>query len=700
MNSENFTQPSRSGCRPAVLLFLASCAALYFELVVIRYLGSEIRVFAYLKNMPLIASFFGIGLGMILGAPPPRFKRAFPALAAIFFLLIANAWTLHFTHVPMPTSDIWEFSFGRVPVSLSSLLYLVVVLYFLALVVGLFVVLGGTVGEYLRELAPLKAYGINLLGSLTGILLFTALAFLYFPPWVWLLIGFMLLVPFFAANRRALAIFALLIAGVAVSPPRAMWSPYYRITIAPFPHPQEWPEPGAYALSVNYDYFQKLLNLSPEFLAKHPEAEPNRSSLKQYELPYRLMPHAAEVLVVGAGTGNDVAAALRHGAQHVDAVEIDPLILELGRRFHPEHPYASARVSIHNDDARAFFKKTRETYDLIVFGLLDSHTMLSSYTSVRLENNVYTVESLQEAKRLLRPGGTLVLSFAAGRSFVTERLFRMLNVVFGAAPRVYVTGYDMSVTLVEGPAPSPDAVAEYPEISGSLLQASRSAVLASDRWPFLFLEKPRISTSVLLVLIAFILFAAFVSRRTLRLQDVTSRESLHMFFLGAGFLLLETKGITELSLVFGGTWITNTVVIAAFLLMAIAANTIVMFRPVSYPLAYSLLFVFLLVAGFFPYSTLDSLSTLPKVLAAGSLTALPALFSGLIFSRSFQTSANPAQALGMNLLGAVVGGVLENFVMMGGTPVLGILALALYAASPVGLMKPRRIVAPGPATVA
>lgn len=108
---------------------------------------------------------------------------------------------------------------------------------------------------------------------------------------------------------------------------------------------------------------------------------------------------------MGAGTGNDVASALRHGATHVDAVEIDPLILRLGKRFHPEHPYDSPRVTVHVDDARAFFKKTKRKYDLIVFGYLDSHTMLTSFSSVRLDNYVYTLESLREARGLLREAG-------------------------------------------------------------------------------------------------------------------------------------------------------------------------------------------------------------------------------------------------------------------------------------------------------
>src|SRR5205814_9797485 len=88
-----------------VMLFLASFLALYFELVIIRYLSSEIRVFAYLKNPALIASFFGIGMGMIPGVANATLKRYFPFIAAAIFVLIAFASPLKLTHVAFPVGD-------------------------------------------------------------------------------------------------------------------------------------------------------------------------------------------------------------------------------------------------------------------------------------------------------------------------------------------------------------------------------------------------------------------------------------------------------------------------------------------------------------------------------------------------------------------------------------------------------------------
>src|SRR5947207_11257174 len=88
--------------RNVLLLFFASFLGLYFELVVIRYLSTEIRVFAYLKNLTLIASFFGIGLGMILRQKPRVLKRLFPLVTAALFLLITFASLIGLTHLPIP----------------------------------------------------------------------------------------------------------------------------------------------------------------------------------------------------------------------------------------------------------------------------------------------------------------------------------------------------------------------------------------------------------------------------------------------------------------------------------------------------------------------------------------------------------------------------------------------------------------------
>src|SRR5207245_8896435 len=99
----------------------------------------------------------------------------------------------------------------------------------------------------------------------------------------------------------------------------SLWSPYYRIT-------------------VHQDRSDTVVEVNNIF---HQSMAPVERKEYFYQWPYTVFGDRFEnVLILGAGTGTDVAAALRHGAQHVDAVEIDPVILELGAAHHPDRPYA------------------------------------------------------------------------------------------------------------------------------------------------------------------------------------------------------------------------------------------------------------------------------------------------------------------------------------------------------------------------
>ena len=698
----------------ALMLFLASFLALYFELVVIRYLSTEIRIFAYVKNLALVASFFGIGLGMILGAPSAKMRRLFPLLAALMFLMIAFAPLLGLTHLPVPGNqyEMWGHPpatsgvLGLLWLVLAPWIFFAIVPGILYVVVKFFMVLGGFVGERFSTMKPLAGYGWNLAGSLAGILAFTALSFSSAPPWSWLLLGFCAAIPFFLGDRYSLPILFLLVGVLAIPSVRnlrdhnydvpgltlaqqTLWSPYYRVTLYEVPPPEGWPRPPAYLIDVNHDYHQKMLDLSPTFLAHNfTSAELNRQGLPAYSVPYELAQHPHQVLIVGAGTGNDVAAALRNGATHVDAVEIDPMLVKLGRKYHPEHPYDSPRVTVFVNDARAFFKRADQKYDLIVFGFLDSHTMFSSLSVLRLDDYVYTEESMREAKGLLTENGTAVLAFDSGRnSYITDRIFFTLTHAFGRAPAAYYTGYEgAGVVFVEGNGSS-KKLTEYPDISGELQSRQGHVIMSTDHWPFLYLQSKTIPIPVIGVVILFLTFALGLLRRSVPTTHLVTPYNLHLFFLGAGFMLLETKAVTALSLLFGSTWIVNAVVITAFLTMGLLANAVMMFRTGSRRIAYFALFVILAIDLILPYSAFDVLPSGARIAVASAFAALPIFLSGLIFSRAFREAENPAQALGINLMGAVIGGVLENAVMIGGTPLLGILAILLYAFSAVVLAQ-------------
>jgi SAM-dependent methyltransferase len=670
-------------------LFLASLVTLYFELLIIRYLSTEIRIFANLKNLPLIASFFGIGLGMLLGKPNRRMRLVLPAVTALLFLATRFAQRLHFSFGDVS----WEYSLGP-PAGLGSRLlsvarFLIVALGYSGLIIAFFTVIGGFVGQYLKQVSPLRGYGINLAGSLAGLIGFSCLAFLHLGPASWLGLGFLLLIPLIARDRLTIIVFAIVVSVVAVPQPNTFWSPYNRIDLVEMPPPAGWTRASAYSLVANHSWYQWLVDLSPEFLKRYPQAEPNRFAVPYYELPYTLVPHPKNVLILGAGTGNDVAGALRHSAEHIDAVEIDPVILEIGRKHHPEHPYDSRRVTAYTGDARSFLRKTKTKYDLVVFAFLDSTTLLSSFSSLRLDNYVYTVESFQEAKAVLTDQGSLVLSFATGRNFATDRLYATLKAAFGTPPAAYFTGYWVrGVLLVEGYARN-TTLPQLVDVSGELQARTTGILLSTDSWPFLYLTDRGIPGTVLVAAGLFLLMAWTVLRETDLIRWKNSPVHLHFFFLGAGFLLLETKAVTQLSLLFGGTWIVNSLVIGAFLAMSLASNALVCLRKVSTSASYIILLMLLVADFWFPYSRVSAMSASSRVLVGGGWAALPVFFSGLVFSSSFQRFASSSEMLGINLLGAVLGGILENAVMIGGNPILKALAIGMYALSAAALLRIR-----------
>src|SRR5262249_61404941 len=112
-----------------------------------------------------------------------------------------------------------------------------------------------------------------------------------------------------------------------------------------------------------------------------------------------------DVLIIGAGSGNDVSRALQWGARHIDAVEIDPVIQRLGDRDHPNRPYQDPRVTVHLDDGRNFLRSTDRQYDLIIYALVDSLVLHSGYSNIRLESYLFTRQAFEDLRKRLRPGG-------------------------------------------------------------------------------------------------------------------------------------------------------------------------------------------------------------------------------------------------------------------------------------------------------
>jgi hypothetical protein len=681
-------------------LFLISSLSLFIELAVIRWLSGEIRIFSYFQNLALFSAFMGLSIGFALVGKGRDFRFSFPALWGFFALLVISIGTADRSRPLFSPSGNEEFLWytSSAPLWLSLPIFLGLLIVFFLTTMFLFIPLGQATGEEMSPHPPIKAYIVNLLASLVGIWSFSVLSFLRTPPMVWFAIA-IIGIGFYYSYLHKLArshwiIFFLTLAGIAIAGVGKIWSPYNRLNLIDF----------SYTSRVNGETFHlgKILNVQQMFyqsavdlsIIKRAELKENGDDsiadeleqvAKQYNLPYLFVPPQSRVLVVGAGMGNDVSAALRSDMGHVDAVEIDPSILELGRKFHPENPYADPRVLAITDDARAFLNKSDQAYDLVVFGLLDSHTLLSSMTSVRLDSYVYTLNSFERVKTHLNPGGFVVITFAANE-WIRERLGRMLIQVFGADNVYIYIGDQTGTSFIAGEMTEALVSNEY-VTKWEPDPAYDGIPLPTDDWPYLYLRDRQIPSGYWWALLLIGLVALFVITRSF---PEALHPDAHFWLLGAAFLLVEFKSITELALLFGTTWFVNSLAISGILIMALFANLLVLkMKHINLGWAYGLLFTSLAFSFFFPLEWLAGFPDLTKAVLSTLLLSLPLFFAGLIFSESLRRAGETSRPLASNFSGSAVGGLLEYSSSFWGIKSLYIIAVLLYAGAMVAAFRKR-----------
>jgi spermidine synthase len=666
-------------------IMASACGSLALELAIIRWQGTVWEIFAFYKNFGLLSCFAGLGLGYALA------KRnhipmvlSLPLLTTQMLLLVAMRHGMAQQNLTslMATPITEQLNMGFR--SSADAPHLIAVYVFLGAVMLLtalaFVPIGQMCGRLMARTATLKAYGLNLAGSILGTLLMIQLSFSWTPPVIWLVPCFAILILLQAFDSRAMAI-GILSALVAITVLDWPVSFLYERIYSPYQLLERGRgDRGLTLLRAAGQYYQRICDLSTNTVAACQNLRPLRD---YYELPYRLRPKAQRVAVVGAGTGNDVAAALRCGMAHVDAIEIDPAIMAIGACYHPEHPYSDERVTCIVNDARTFLRGTTNRYDMIVYGLLDSHTLLSHASNIRLDSFVYTVEGIRDARNKLTDDGIVSLSFCVISPEIGRKIYLMMTQAFDGHPPLCIRArYDGSVAFVQSKTGilrlEPGALneTEADDVTRDFANANLHADVSTDDWPFFYMPRHIYPISyvwmmALMLFISIALFWNFVGEKP-RLNHVA------YFFMGAGFMLVETKAITELGLMFGNTWQVIGIVILAVLIMAYLANCAVMvcgFHRASLPL---ILLLLSLAAGLAVARTGGMPATpLGQFLAVVILT-IPMFFSGIAFSSLLSDTGEIAGALAMNLLGAMCGGLLEYNSMYFGFQFLYWIAMGLY----------------------
>ena len=677
-------------------ILILSVWMLFLELFLIRWIATEIRIFAYVNNLVLLACFIGIGLGCYFPSRKSNPLYSFTALAVLILAVKAIPF-INITELLSGFSDsvIW-FQALKPNNFIPAAKGVILVMFMFGMIAAVFFPIGQALASMFNDHKnTIIAYSLNVFGNIIGIWLFSALCFVYAPPWVWLSISVGLGLLFVQKRLRDLLclvclwLFSFIVILPSSSNCYTMWTPYHKLDI--YENYVRGVKNG-YSVMVNTVGYMALFDISGEFIDKNFKELKLVRNFNQYELPYLLKKNVKDVLIVGAGGGNDVAGALRQNAGSIDAVEIDPGIYEAGVLFHPEMPYADKKVHIFIDDARSFFKKTPRRYDLVSFGLLDSHTTSSNYNNIRLDHYVYTLESFEEAKRLLKRSGVVAIVFDAKRDWIAIRLRQLVNRVFGMEPLTLIVNppHPMlgwgGIMYVAGPG--------LPEILNNLetnkelkkyIEEHRISIkdtdvkITTDDWPYLYLKGPSIPKMQLCIM-AGLLIVFCAGARTLFAKS--GKFNMHFFFLGAAFMLLEFQNISKSSLLFGSTWLVNSYMFTAILLLILLANLFAYyFKTKNIKPFYYILWVFLAVMYVVPISSLNLSNYYLKASLISVFLNMPVFFAGVIFINSFKNCRRKDMALGSNLLGASLGGLMESLSFVTGIRALVLLVLFFYVLS-------------------
>lgn len=711
-------------------LFFASVLFLFMELAFIRWFPAQVLFLTFFTNTVLLASFLGLSLGCLAARSRRNFLTWTPLL-----LIVGMAAAVGMETVRLALQDILDVGrnasspqmvyFGtevRVHDVASFVVPMEVVAgAFFVLIAATMIGLGQLLGRRFASIpGSVEAYMVNIGGSLAGILLFNAFSWYLPPAWWFAFIAAGLVYFLLQESKRqwwavALAVAAPLLLTlpgyfslgvIRANYAEETWSPYYRINYSP----------ATRTIVVNLLGHQNMIS----------RKEPSQA----YSMPYLLNRDTGgqqfhDILIIGAGSGNDVSRALQWATPdaRIDAVEIDPVIQKIGRREHPDRPYQDPRVHVHLGDGRNYLRSTDRKYDLVIFALIDSLVLHSSVSNIRLESYLFTTESMTDVRRCLKPGGLFVMYNYFRQGWIVCRLSKTLQEAFGAAPMVLTMPYRDHVGTEEkaegftaffsgpraeqlkagfrehpaylvrddtGPdAATPNGFTLAPDkhqvkFSPARVEMPADLQVARDSWPFLYLRNPMIPTlswrgMVVIALLSLGMLWLFGWRSA---PGGVTRLDLRMLLLGAGFMLLETKAVVHMALIFGSTWTVNAVVFCAVLVMILGANYWVLrSKPVKLAPYYGILLASLVANMVIPLDVFLGLPLALQGIAAGALVSLPILAAGVIFACLFRTAARPEQALAYNTAGAILGGLTETASLLIGFQWLLAVAVAIYLGS-------------------
>lgn len=637
-------------------LVLAAFLMLFVELALIRWLGSNLVHLSYFSNFILLGSFLGIGAGFLISRKSwSVWPISLPLLAVLAIGVIKFP-----VQIERSGSDMIYFTALGVSGPPAWLVLPVVFALSAAVLAGP----AEIVGRCFARLRPLTAYRWDLIGSLAGILTFTVLSFLNAPSLVW---GLIAAIPYLVLSDRSRRIISVAWAIALIVPlaqesaqSNVVWSPYYKLQTKEVPGQEGFLD--IYANGVPH-----------QFMA------PAEWKLEQgdriYETPYKRLPvsNLDNVLIIGAGSGSDVAIALSKGAKSVDAVDIDPRIMELGAKHNINRPYQNPGVTRHVDDGRAFLQRTDKKYDLILFALPDSLTLVNGASQIRLESFLFTEEAIASVRDRLKPGGAFAMYNYYREDWLIDRLAGTAAKVFGHNPCIDTfAGAQAVVSVARKEGDQSCATTWAGPQDGSTVKT------VSDDAPFLYFRGgsfPPLYAGTLLA----ILIATVVTVRALGGPLGQMRPYADLFFMGAAFLLLQTQHIATFALLFGTTWVVNAMVFAGVLLVVLAAvETERRIKTPPLKVVFAAIAASLALAWFVKPEWLLTLSFWPRLILGTVIAFMPIFLANIAFAKRFRESSSSQSAFAINLTGTILGGCLEYLALFSGYNNLLVVTLILY----------------------
>ena len=732
---------------PAWNLYLVSAMILFLELACIRWFPAHVLFLTFFTNTVLLASFVGMSIGCMTARSTKHHFYWTPTLLALatvtgYMLNLFRSRIERYVDVADNKSNAEVVFYGAEAQPNPEFIIPVEVLAGLMFVLIAMVMVGPgqLLGRAFNAIpSRTKAYSIDLLGSLSGIVLFAVCSYMGMPPLVWfgIVAALMILLLVRINDRKHSLLIPLLSLGIVLAVSfvtsgivrfndrETYWSPYYRIDYSPKDR----------ILVTNQIAHQQIRPTEEASdLAYHVPHIFNRAAGRE---PFQ------RILIVGAGSGNDIARVLQWAEPdaRIDAVDIEPVIQQIGMEKHPDQPYSDERVTRFLNDGRNFLKRAPDhEYDLVIYALVDSLVLHSSYGSVRLESFLFTQEAFADVRRVLKPNGAFAVYNFFRQGWLVARLHSMLTSTFEAEPMmlaitdtpiavvepdkvyqkmhtIFYAGSHQTVQpvrelfadgskklwLPEGKAFGPETVGEFAAMpsnsdgksiglaSARIGPSDEILLPATDQWPFFYSRHPTIPGYIIrgsLIMLGLAIGVYFYFRPPTAVSDKPKNDTglmVRMFFLGAGFMLIETKAVVNMAILCGGTWTVNTIVFFAILTTALIGNLLIAWlQPKRLEWAYVGLFLSLGLNLLVGVETFLGSSQLMQIVGASLLVFTPILFAGIIFPTSFSRAVYPDRAFGANVAGALVGGLAENASMLLGFKYLLLVAAGFYLLSAIG----------------